>query len=272
MKKAKLIIGQIKTLINDNKSLIKENKFLKNEISQKVKIEAYLSRENEELENFAIMVCHEINQPLAGTANFIRLLKKKYKDKLNNEAILFINKALTGLETTDGMIKALLDFSRFPLEANKLKVGKAKNSIIPEIISSLSELIEKTGAEITYDKLPETESNSIQMTQVLMNLICNAIKYRRTGENPKIHVSVKKKKNFWLFSVTDNGIGISKKYFDDIFRIFNRVGTREVHVGYGIGLTIAKKIIEGNKGKIWLESEVGKGSTFFFTIPVQVKA
>jgi light-regulated signal transduction histidine kinase (bacteriophytochrome) len=269
MEKPLLSDGKIQKILIENKKLKKENRLLKKEIAEKEKIEANLVTVNEELEHFAIMVCHELQQPLGGTANFIRLLEKRYKEKLDDNARIFINNALNGIDTISALLRALLEFSKFPLTINNLKEVNL-NSVMQIILSSLSEVIEDTGAEITYDDLPEVNSNSIQMIQVLMNLINNSLKYNRDGERPKIHISVKQEKDFWVFSVTDNGIGINSKYFNDIFRMFKRIDSAKVHAGDGIGLTIVKKIIEGHNGKIWLESEVGKGSTFFFTIPVNV--
>jgi len=225
-----------------------------------------LKEVNSELERFAYVASHDLQEPLRMITSFIQLLEKRYKDKLDEEANEFITFIVDGAKRMQLMISDLLFYSRIgrkEKEFSQLDV----NIILENVISNLRIKIEETNAKITHDPLPILIGNEAEFVQLLQNLIYNAIKFHRKEETPVVHISAKFQKNQWIFSVRDNGIGIDSQFFDRIFIIFQRLHKKEEYDGTGIGLAICKKIIERHDGKIWVESEVGKGSTFYFSIP-----
>jgi light-regulated signal transduction histidine kinase (bacteriophytochrome) len=169
------------------------------------------------------------------------------------------------------MIQGLLDYSRIDSAGREfVKTDMVVN--VEKAISNLNLAIHESNAEITHDYLPPVIADPDQMVSVFQNLISNAIKYRKPNEPPRIHVSVKtdKERNEWIFLVTDNGIGMEKQYQDKIFDVFKRLHTIDKYEGTGIGLAVVKRIINRHGGRVWVESELGKGSTFYFTIPINV--
>ncbi len=225
-----------------------------------------LKEVNSELERFAYVASHDLQEPLRMITSFIQLLEKRYKDKLDEDANEFITFIVEGAKRMQLMITDLLFYSRIgrkEKEFSQLDV----NIILEDVISNFRIKIEETNAKITHDPLPILIGNKAEFVQLLQNLIYNAIKFHRKEETPVVHISAKLQKNQWIFSVRDNGIGIDSQFFDRIFIIFQRLHKKEEYEGTGIGLAICKKIIERHDGKIWVESEVGKGSTFYFSIP-----
>jgi len=225
-----------------------------------------LKEVNSELERFAYVASHDLQEPLRMITSFIQLLEKRYKDKLDEEANEFITFIVDGAKRMQLMISDLLFYSRIgrkEKEFSQLDI----NIILENVISNLRIKIEESNAKITHDHLPILIGNEAEFVQLLQNLIYNALKFHRKEETPVVHISAKFQKNQWIFSVRDNGIGIDSQFFDRIFIIFQRLHKKEEYDGTGIGLAICKKIIERHDGKIWVESEVGKGSTFYFSIP-----
>jgi len=225
-----------------------------------------LKNVNSELERFAYVASHDLQEPLRMITSFIQLLEKRYKDKLDEEANEFITFIVDGAKRMQLMISDLLFYSRIgrkEKEFSQLDI----NIILENVISNLRIKIEESNAKITHDHLPILIGNEAEFVQLLQNLIYNALKFHRKEETPVVHISAKFQKNQWIFSVRDNGIGIDSQFFDRIFIIFQRLHKKEEYDGTGIGLAICKKIIERHDGKIWVESEVGKGSTFYFSIP-----
>ena len=197
--------------------------------------------------------------------SFIELLAKRYKDKLDSEAQEYIGYTVDGANRMSQLINDLLAFSR--VTRGKEFQSSDVSDIITQAMYNLQIVIEAADAEITTNPLPEDlVCDPSQICQVFQNLIENAIKFRRE-ETPSIHISAKKLKAEWKFSIKDNGIGIEKQYFDRIFVIFQRLHTRKKYVGTGIGLAICKRIIRHHGGRILVKSKFGKGSTFYFTIP-----
>jgi len=248
------------------------NEQLQQELTERKKVEEKmrilmedLIRSNTELEEFAYVASHDLQEPLRMVASFTQLLQNRYQDKLDDEANEFINFAINGATRMQGLINDLLAFSRIGTKGISFSPTDM-NIILENVLENIRQSIIITDAEITYDPLPVIIADGSQMTQILQNLVTNAIKFRRE-EPPAIHVSGEAKADKWIFSVRDNGIGIDSQYFDRIFIIFQRLHKKDEYGGTGIGLAICKKIIEHHRGKIWLESELGKGSTFFFTIP-----
>ena len=233
------------------------------------KLKNDLLRSNEELEQFAYVASHDLQEPIRMVASYMQLLEKRYKDKLDDTAKEFINFAVDGARRMHLLLEDLLELSRVGTRGKEFE--KVDSGVILRmVLSDLSVSIKETSAIITYDELPTVQADPVQLAQLFQNLITNAIKYRSI-EPPKIHISASLKNNEWLFSIKDNGIGFKKEHAQRIFVIFQRLHTREEYSGTGIGLAVCKKIVERHGGKIWAESEVGKGSTFYFTLPVTQK-
>ncbi|MFW9901272.1 MAG: ATP-binding protein [Candidatus Thorarchaeota archaeon] len=229
-----------------------------------------LRRSNEDLQQFAYVASHDLQEPLRAIVSFSQLLEDKYKNKIDKDGKEFIHFITDGAKKMNTLIKDLLSYSRITTHAKPSKLTNLE-SILKDALFNLQESIKESGAVITYDKMPILKVDKTQFTQLFQNLLSNAIKFRRK-ETPKIHIGVNKINDEWIFSVKDNGIGIESKFFDKLFNIFYRLHTKEEYPGTGIGLPICKKIVQRYGGKIWVESEIGKGSTFFFTIfPKKIK-
>jgi chemotaxis family two-component system sensor kinase Cph1 len=222
---------------------------------------------NKELERFAYVSSHDLREPLRMITSFLQLLQKRYAPDLDEDANDFINFAVEGAKRLDMMINDILEYSKVGNTEKELKYLHTEK-IIKQVLHSLKTLIEDNNAIVTYDPLPLIYANEHQMVQLFQNLIGNGIKYH--GKNyPKIYISVEKKAEEYIFSVKDNGIGIDQQHLERIFTIFQRLHTREEYAGTGIGLAISQRIIQQHGGKIWAESELGKGTTFYFTIPIK---
>ncbi|MEW5820626.1 MAG: PocR ligand-binding domain-containing protein [Cyanobacteriota bacterium] len=224
-----------------------------------------LKRSNRELEQFAYVASHDLQEPLRMVASYVQLLKRRYADKLDTDAIEFIDYAVDGANRMKNLINDLLTFSRVGTRGKPFEKTDM-NHCLNQVFTDLQMIINDSNASITNDDLPVIYADKIQMIQLFQNLISNAIKFKGNSD-PVIHVSFKEEPDHWLFSVKDNGIGINSDFFDRIFIIFQRLHSIADYSGTGIGLSICKKIAERHKGKIWVESAEGTGSTFFFTIP-----
>jgi len=229
----------------------------------KLKIEE-LTRSNEELEQFAYVSSHDLQEPLRMIASYLQLLERKYKGKLDSKADKYINFSVDGATRMQNLIDDLLAFSRVTTHAQEFKSTDLE-SIYKEVILNLEVSIKENNALISHDPLPVVMADKTQISQVIQNLISNAIKFRSKNQ-PKINISVTKEDNQWLFAIQDNGIGIDPKHSDRIFEVFKRLHKKRDYPGTGIGLAICKKIIERHGGRIWVESELGRGSIFYFTI------
>jgi len=223
-----------------------------------------LRRSNEDLQQFAYVASHDLQEPLRAIVSFSQLLEDKYRGKIDKDGKEFIHFITDGAKKMNTLIKDLLSYSRITTHAKPSKLNNLEN-ILKDALFNLQESIKESYAVITYDKMPTLKVDKTQFTQLFQNLLSNAIKFRRQ-EPPRIHIGVNKVNDEWLFSVKDNGIGIESKFFDKLFNIFYRLHTKEEYPGTGIGLPICKKIVQRYGGKIWVESEIEKGSTFFFTI------
>ncbi|MGZ7134462.1 MAG: PAS domain S-box protein [Methanobacterium sp.] len=232
----------------------------------KLKLEE-LARSNAELEQFAYVSSHDLQEPLRMIGSYLQLLQRKYEGELDDKADKYINFAVDGANRMQNLINDLLAFSRVTTQAREFELTDCE-FILNQVLSNLEISIKENKAIIFHDHLPEVMSDSTQLAQVFQNLINNAIKFR-SEKAPKIYISAKQNDNQWLFGVKDNGIGIDSKHLERIFEVFKRLHKRREYPGTGIGLSICKKIIERHGGHIWVESELGKGSTFYFTIPVE---
>jgi hypothetical protein len=223
-----------------------------------------LMKSNKELEQFAYVASHDLQEPLRMVASFTRLLERRYKDRLDQDAREFIHYAVDGALRMQTLIDDLLAYSRVGARDIRF-VPTDCNHPLNQALSNLRVAVEESQAIITRGTLPTIPCNASQMTQLFQNLISNAIKFRGTA-TPRIHIAAESKQNEWLFSVRDNGIGIDPRYKEQVFKIFQRLHSRDEYAGTGIGLALCMKIVELHKGAIWLESELGKGATFYFTL------
>jgi PAS domain S-box-containing protein len=231
-----------------------------------VKTVGDLKRSNEELQQFAYVASHDLQEPLRMVASYTQLLEKRYKGQLDSDANEFIAFAVDGCNRMKGLIEDLLAYSRAGM-SDQLPCRISGENALGEALTNLRAAVEESGAVVTHDALPTVTTNSTQLTQIFQNLVGNAIKYRGP-EPPDIHVSaIRNGGNEWTFSIRDNGMGIDPQYFERIFVIFQRLHGREEFEGTGIGLAVCKKIVEQIGGRIWVESQIKKGSTFYFTLP-----
>jgi PAS domain S-box-containing protein len=225
-----------------------------------------LARSNEELERFAYVASHDLQEPLRMVASFTQLLAKRYSGRLDETADRYIHYAVDGAKRMQELIADLLAYSRVNNKELDLRQTGCE-AVVLEAMRNLDVAIKESGACIDWDPLPSLWVDQGQLTQVFQNLLANAIKFRRKEECPRIHVSAVDSGVEWLISVRDNGIGIDPRHAERVFQMFQRLHTRAEYPGTGIGLAVCKKVIERHGGKLWVESEPGAGSTFRFTIP-----
>ncbi len=227
-----------------------------------------LKRSNEELQRFAYVASHDLQEPLRTIASFTQLLERRYKGKFDEDADEFMDYIVEAALRMKEQIKGLLEYSRIATKENEFKPVDSK-LILDQAIDNLQFAIKENGAKITRNSMPVIMCDAGQLQRIFQNLISNAIKFKKEGEPPKIHISSKEdyESKEYVFSIRDNGIGIEKQYMERIFVIFQRLHTRDEYQGTGIGLSIVKRIIERHGGRIWVESELGKGSVFYFSIP-----
>ncbi|BDZ71602.1 PAS domain S-box protein [Methanobacterium petrolearium] len=241
---------------------ITDRKTVESELRETLK---QLKRSNAELEQFAYVASHDLQEPLRMVISFLQLLQRRYDNQLDSDANEFIHFAVDGATRMQELINDLLTYSRLGRDTVKIEDVDTED-IIKQILIDSKVLIEETHTLITYQDLPMIRADYTQMVQVFQNLIGNAIKYQ-DNQQPKIHISAKRSGKDWIFKVNDNGIGIDPKHGDRVFRIFQRLHGRDEYEGTGIGLAIVKRIIEQHGGMIWYESAQGQGSKFYFTIP-----
>jgi light-regulated signal transduction histidine kinase (bacteriophytochrome) len=225
-----------------------------------------LGRSNAELEQFAYVASHDLQEPLRMVSSYVQLFEKRYAGQVDPQAKKYIDYAVEGAKRMQALIGGLLEFSRVGRvdePSGTVDMGAA----LDQALLNLRSAIEESRAAVTRGPLPTLTGNAGRLTQVFQNLVGNAIKFRRPGEAPAVHVSVVRQRKEWLFEVRDNGIGIEPQYLDRIFIIFQRLHTRAEYPGTGIGLSICKKVIERHGGRIWVEPQPGDGAIFRFTLP-----
>jgi PAS domain S-box-containing protein len=242
---------------------VTERKQAQDALTQKA---AELAFSNKELEQFAYVASHDLQEPLRMVASYTTLLAKRYKGKLDTDADEFIGFAVDGAKRMQGLIQDLLAYSRVGTRGKDLAPTDCE-TVLADSLQVLKFAIQDASATVTHDELPTVVADETQLGQLFQNLIGNALKYRNS-KAPVIHFGARRDRESWIFSVHDNGIGIDLQYADRIFVIFQRLHTREEYPGTGIGLAVCKKIVERHGGRIWLDSELSKGSTFYFSIPV----
>jgi signal transduction histidine kinase len=220
---------------------------------------------NEELQQFAYAASHDLQEPLRTIASFTQLMQRRYAGQLDTDADEFMEYIVDGSKRMQQLINDLLEYTRVDTHVNEFKLVKLDN-VIEDTLLNLKGSINENNAVITHDPLPTINADKGQLNQLFQNLISNAIKFQKPDEPPRIHISAKKEDDHYLFSVSDNGIGIEPQYTERVFVIFQRLHTRETYQGTGIGLSIVKRIVERHGGRIWVESLLGVGSTFYFTL------
>jgi light-regulated signal transduction histidine kinase (bacteriophytochrome) len=249
----------------EEKRLREQRRHSEEELAHKVQ---ELARSNQDLEQFAYVASHDLQEPLRMIANYTQLLAERYRGKLDPQADKYIHYAVDGAVRMQALIQDLLRFSR---------VGKAEieprttdcRAVVEQAIKNLQAAVLESGAVVSWPGLPVVMADASQLTQVFQNLIANAIKFHG-AEKPVIQIDAEKKNHEWVFTVSDNGIGIPAESWQDIFVIFRRLHTRDEYAGNGIGLSICKKIIERHGGKIWIEAQATPGCRFKFTLPMEI--
>jgi signal transduction histidine kinase len=225
-----------------------------------------LARSNADLEQFAYVASHDLQEPLRMVGSYMQLIEQRYKDKLDKDAREFIGFAVDGAKRMQGLINDLLAYSRISTKGGAFEPVEGEK-VLAAALHNLRFAIEESGACITHDPLPTVRADATQLAQVFQNFIGNAIKFRG-DKPPQIHVGAQQQDGFWQFSVRDNGIGIAPEYFEKIFVLFQRLHGRSAYPGTGIGLAICKKVVERHGGRVWVESAPQGGSCFYFTVPV----
>ena len=228
-------------------------------------VNAELERSNRELEDFAHVVSHDLQEPLRMVRSYLKLLDDRHGTGLSSEAREFFDYALSGARSMQRLITDLLDYATVDTGEKRFQAVDVA-AVIEHSLANLHVAVHETGAAVTYKNLPNVTGDEVQIGQLFQNLLGNAIKFHG-HEPPRIRIKAKPKGNTWLFSVKDNGIGIEEEYAKRIFTIFQRLHGKKDYPGSGIGLSICKKIVERHGGRIWVESETGKGATFYFTLP-----
>jgi len=229
------------------------------------KMNTKLMSSNKEMEQFAFIASHDMQEPLRTISNYVGLLQNQYKGKLDKDADRYLTSISGATVRMQSLIRDLLEYSKIGNDEKNVVIDC--NLLLKDVLNDMDESIEESGAKIHSEQLPIINGYLSAIKSIFQNLISNAVKFRKKDVHPIINISAKIKDNEWFFTIKDNGIGIDKKYYDKIFVIFQRLHTKTEYAGTGIGLAHVKKIIELHGGKIWFESEPGKETTFYFTIP-----
>ena len=227
-----------------------------------------LERSNRDLEQFAYVASHDLQEPLRMVSSYTQLLAERYGDQLDQDAKDFIGFAVDGSIRMQTLINDLLQYARVGTRGQELAPTDTREAL-DRALMTMQPRIQETGAVVSVGDLPTVIADEVQITQLFQNLLGNAIKFAKAEEAPNIAVSASREDDEWIFSVADNGVGIDAKYQDRVFEIFQRLHSRSEYSGTGIGLAICKRIVERHGGRLWVESEVGSGATFKFSLPVQ---
>jgi PAS domain S-box-containing protein len=239
---------------------------LKKREAQLVSLNEELSRSNADLQQFAYAASHDLQEPLRTVSSFTQLLERRYKEKLDSKAEEFIGFIVEGSRRMQILIDDLLAYSRVGTKGEGFQPVPMEE-VLTESLANLQAALEETGAQVDRDPLPVVSGDRLQLVQLFQNLLSNALKFHKPGEPPRLRISARRSGSEWSFSVADNGIGIDPGQLDRIFVIFQRLHGRQEYPGTGIGLALCKRIVERHGGRIWVESEKGKGSVFFFALP-----
>ena len=256
--------------VKDSKGTIVGASKIARDISQRKRAEQELKRVNQDLEQFAFSVSHDLREPLRSIRAYSELLGERFADKFDDEGRSFLAFVQVAAERMGDLTNELLSYVRVTNLNPSTKESDA-NRALATALANLTGAIEESRAVITHDALPMVNMDETHLCQLFQNLVGNAIKYRDTGHAPAIYVSSRREDAQWIFSVRDNGIGIKAEYLERIFGLFERLHPRSQYSGAGVGLAICQRIVQRYGGRIWAESQPGKGSTFFFTVPRRTK-
>jgi PAS domain S-box-containing protein len=265
--------GELERRVQERTAELSEaNAELKREIIQGQRLEgalahnvAELARSNADLEQFATVAAHDLQEPLRMVTSYMQLLARRYRGKLDSDADTFIDFAVEGASRMQALIRDLLTYARLGTQGRPFDPTDC-NTVIAQALGNLQRAVEESGARVTCDPMPTVTADASQLQQLFQNLLGNAIKFR-SEQPPEVSVKADRHGPEWVFSVRDNGIGIHPHYAARVFVVFQRLHSRAEYPGTGIGLAICKKIVERHGGRIWVESQPGAGATFYFTIP-----
>ncbi|MBI4376263.1 MAG: hypothetical protein HY549_07410 [Elusimicrobia bacterium] len=246
------------------KSMVTTNEALKRQTTE-------LQRSNQDLEDFAYVASHDLQEPLRKVRSFCELLAQMYKGKMDARADRFIERIVDASDRMQALINDLLTYSRISRRPLVLETVDM-NQVLLEVADSLRNQIAKSGAKLRWETLPKLQAEAFCMSQLMQNLVENGLKFHASGRHPEVRIWAGRKGDSWEIHVQDNGIGIESAYFERIFVIFQRLHTRQEYRGTGVGLAICKKIVERHGGRIWLDSKRGEGATFHFSIPAREAA
>ena len=254
------------TIVKQKKQLAYQNEQLQQAQQELELLNKEILRSNQELEQFTSIVSHDLRQPLTTMKSFAELLLLKYPDLFEGKPKTFLQYIIDGSNNMDQLIRDLLNYSRIG-GVNKIELKQINTEeLLNRVLINLTNKIEENQAEINIESLPNIIGDSSKLIELWQNLIENALKYRQKEITPIINISATENEDNYCFKIEDNGIGIEEEYYEQIFQIFQRLHGRGEYEGTGVGLAICKKIVEFHGGKMWLESEYGKGTTFYFTI------
>ena len=240
------------------------------DVTQRRQNEDELRRANSDLEQFAYSASHDLQEPLRNISIYSELLAMRHGTGLNDEALMFLGYLKNGALRMKSLIHDLLAYTQVTVGEMGSEQADSQEAL-NAALANLSAAVAKSQARVSCDALPSLPVQSLHLQQVFQNLVGNAIKYRRPNEPPQVHVKAERQNGSWLFSVRDNGIGIAPAYKDRVFGLFKRLHTGDEYSGTGLGLAICQRIVERYQGRIWVESELGKGATFYFTLPAMVQ-
>ena len=263
-----IVVESMMTAVRNSRSgrsIIETN----HDITERKQWEEALLRANEDLRQFAYIAAHDLQEPLRNVSLTLDLLKDSYRQKIDDEGIQLIEESIRGARRMHLMVKDLLSFTRISSSSDEIAANLDPNEILVQALENFRLLIAETGAQIQAEQLPSIRMQRAHMLQLFQNLLSNALKYRKSHEVPQISISAKQKGSDWLFTVSDNGIGFEQIYAERIFGIFKRLHQSYEYEGTGIGLAICARIVALYKGRIWAESDPGKGAKFTFSVPVE---
>jgi len=260
--------GFMSAVFDDKGTLLGFTKILSDETARK-RLQDALTESNSALEQFAYVASHDLQEPLRTISAYSQLLAVRYTEVLDADAKQFLNYLLSASSRMSTLVQDLLAYARLTTDEDR-PVSVALDDDLEAAISHLSAAIAESGAGVTHDALPNLPADRGQMVRLFQNLVGNAIKYRKPDEPPKVHVSAERKGDEWVFRVSDNGIGFDPRYASMIFEPFKRLHSAEEYPGTGVGLAICRRIVQTHRGRIWAESQPGKGTTVFFALPANL--
>jgi len=263
--KSEGMVHDITERVLAEKQILSLNRDLQESIKELALLNKEYERSNLDLQQYAYIISHDLQEPLRTVSSFVQLLRRRYQGKLDDKADTFINYAVEGTIQMQKLLQDLLKFSRVGGGQLHLKPVSLQ-SIVEKCLFQLKHSIEESGAEIQIEHLPVVVADELQLNHLFLNLIGNALKFR-TEKAPRIRISAKDGHAEWTICVRDNGIGITPQFADRIFLLFQRLHRKEEYPGTGLGLAICKKVVERHGGRIWVESEPGNGSAFYFSLP-----